>query len=267
MGLLKNMFGGKKVEVDPADLVLPSLIPTKQPGLSLRKAEGTASVTIDIVGESFRAANVAAVATAAQGRSFEIYLVAEPNNQHDKNAVAVYAANVHIGYISKPSNKQWSKWVADAFQREELLWGSAKAVTNTDTSSIGVFGHIMMPMPDSGAKSIEPKKITNSALIKAMEKVITLAASADEPETVAQLRSIAKKSVSASSVVFAHAKWIVESGESPDHDDWDEVLVYCEDLFSASSESVYATDADDIDILGSLTELADKLETMKPSVS
>lgn len=267
MGFFKNVFGSKTIEVDPADLVLPSVIPTSQPGLALKKADCTARVEIDIVGESFRAANVAAVATAAQGQPFDIYLVAEPNNQYDKNAVAVYAANLHIGYIGKPSNKQWSKWVAEAFQRGELLWGSAKAVTKTGTSNTGIFGHIMMPAPETGADNVEPKKLADGALAKAIDKVTSLADSADDPETVAQLRSLSKKAVSAASPLYAHAKWAAETADAQDQDDWDEVLGFCEEIFSDAAETVYATDAADVDILGGLTGLAEKLETMKPSGS
>ena len=129
MGFLKKLFAAKELVVDPADLVLPEVIPTSKQDLSLRKASAGQLVDINIVGESFRLANIEAVAKAAAGKRFEIYLVAELTNQHDKNAIAVYAANLHIGYIGKPANKQWAKWVSEALQRGELLWGTAKAIT------------------------------------------------------------------------------------------------------------------------------------------
>ena len=73
MGFLKRIFGGKEVVVDPAHLTLPEVMPTDK-GTTMRKAPGDQRVDINIVGESFRARNVQAVATAAQGNRFDIYL-------------------------------------------------------------------------------------------------------------------------------------------------------------------------------------------------
>ena len=135
MGLLKSIFGAKKVVIDPADLEIPDDIGTDKPGLTLKKAPIGQPVEIEIVGESFRAANIAAVAQAADGKQFNIYLVPEPTNQYDKNAVAVYAANVVVGYIAKPGNKQWFKWVNQALERKELLWGMGSAVSRQGTDN------------------------------------------------------------------------------------------------------------------------------------
>lgn len=132
MGIIRKLFTQKEVVADPADLLLPNVIPTSILGLSLKKAAGVQNVNISIVGESFRAANVAAVAKAAEGKLFDIYLIAEPTNQHDKNAVAVYAANLHVGYIGKPDSKQWFKWVNEAFQRGELLVELGSAVISEE---------------------------------------------------------------------------------------------------------------------------------------
>ncbi len=106
------------------------------------QAPGNQKVDIDIVGESFRAENVAAVATAAAEKWFDIYLVAEPTNQYDKDAVAVFAGGVQVGYVAKSESKKWSKRVRVAFDRNELVCGNAHAVSATGTNNIGIFGYI-----------------------------------------------------------------------------------------------------------------------------
>jgi|688.fasta_scaffold75562_5 hypothetical protein len=174
MGFLKKLFAAKEIIIDPADLTLPEVISTSKQGLTLRKADAGQLVDINVVGESFRPANIAAVAKAAEGKKFEIYLVAEPTNQHDKNAVAVYAANLHIGYIGKPANKQWAKWVSEALQRGELLWGTAKAITRTGADNTGIFGGIYMPKPSDDSDLIVSLKLSDLALGKAIDKVIAL---------------------------------------------------------------------------------------------
>ncbi len=108
----------------------------------LTRAPGGQKVDIDIVGESFRAENVTAVATAAAGKWFGIYLVADPSNKYDKDAVAVFAAGVQVGYVAKTESKKWSKRVRDAIARNELLCGEVHAVTDGGTSNIGIFGYI-----------------------------------------------------------------------------------------------------------------------------
>ena len=80
MGFFKRLFSEKEIVVDPADLTLPDVIPTDYPEVILKKAAGEQLVDINVVGESFRPRNLAAVAAAAQGNRFDIYLLADPNN-------------------------------------------------------------------------------------------------------------------------------------------------------------------------------------------
>lgn len=143
MGIFKRLFGAKPIVVDPADLTLPEVIPTDKQGIVLKKAPGDQRVDINIVGESFRPQNVAAVAAAAQGKRFDIYLLAEPNNPYDKQAVAVVSANVILGYIAKPANKQWFARVGEAFMQGQLLWGTATIASRPGTTNMGVFGYII----------------------------------------------------------------------------------------------------------------------------
>jgi hypothetical protein len=264
MGFFKKVFASKEIVVDPEDLRLPSEIPTDKLGLTLKKSKGQHQVDIDIVGESFRAANVAAVAKAAEGKRFDIYLLNEPRNQYDKNAVAVMAAGLHVGYIGKPANKQWFKRVNEALAREELLWGTARAVSREGTSNTGIFGSIYMPKVGQDTDALIPRKMTNVALAKAIERSLSLSDSSDEPETVAQLKALCKKAEGVAKPLAAHAKWVEANPEGQDADKWEEVLSACEDIFNNASEAAYASDEVDLDALGGIQELADLVRDMKP---
>lgn len=263
MGFLKKVFGSKELVVDPADLSLPDVIPTDKPGLSVRKASGTKPVPIEIVGESFRPKNVAAVAAAASGNSFDIYLVPEPTNQYDKRAVAVFAANLHIGYIAKPANKQWFKWVNEALEREEVLWGTAKAVSRQGTANTGIFGSIYMPASGREAESLIAQRMTDSSLKKSVEKVIALANASQEPDTIAQLKSLAKKAVAVATPFAAHAKWVLENSEGQDLETWDKIMSACEEVFDSASDAAYAVDADDVDIIGGIESLVESVTDLR----
>lgn len=262
MGFLKNVFGSKEVVVDPADLIIPDVIATNKPGVQFRKAAGIQQVKIDIVGESFRVKNVAAVAMAAAGKSFDIYLIAEPENPHDKKAVAVYAANLHIGYIASPENKQWFKWVAEAKEGSEILWGNARAVSRDGTSNTGIFGHIFMPKVGQDSETIRPLKMTDAALKKAVEKAVALSNSTQYPDTIAQLKSSMKKAVAVATPLAAHCKWVEENQEGQNIESWESISDACEEIFSASLSAPYASDSDEIDVVSLLDDLVEALESL-----
>ena len=257
MGLLKKVFGSKEIVIDPADLFIPDEIATDMPGLSLKKAPAGQLVEIDIVGESFRTANISAVAKAAQGKQFNIYLVPEPTNQFDKKAVAVYAASLHVGYVSKPSNKQWFKWVNEALERKELLWGMGKAVTRQGGTNTGIFGSIYMPRVGREVDELIPQKMTESAIKKAVEKIVSFSNSSVEPETVAQLKSLCKKAVALVSPLAAHAKWVAENPEGQDVSKWSEIMTACDDIFDDYSNAAYASDEMEVDVIGRIEVLAE----------
>lgn len=264
MGFFKNVFGSKEIVVDPEDLTLPDEIPTNQPGLSLKKGAAGTEVEIEIVGESFRAANVAAVAKAAEGKRFDIYLINEPTNQYDKNAVAVFAANLHIGYIGKPANKQWFKWVNEATERKELLWGTARAVSREGAANTGIFGSIYMPKAGQDMGDLIPMQMKDTEIQKAAKKVIAFSNTTQEPETLAKVRSTTKKAVATIAPLAAHAKWVQANPEGQDTSLWDEVADLCDQIYDNASEAAYATDAFDVDALGSVQELAELLHKHFP---
>ena len=263
MGFLKKVFGAKEVLIDPVDLRIPEEVATDKPGLTLKKAPVGQPIDIKIVGESFRAANIAAVAKAAAGKEFDIYIIPEPMNQYDKKAVAVYAANVHVGYIANPDNKQWFKWVNEAIERGELLWGIGRAVSRSGTSNSGIFGSIYMLRVGREADELIAQKLTDSALAKAIEKVISLSNDCIEPDTIAQLKSLAKKAVAVASPFAAHAKWITDNPDGQDVDAWEEIQSICVDIFEAFSEAAYATEDFDLDVVGNIESLTSSVESLQ----
>lgn len=262
MGFFKKVFGAKEVVIDPADLKLPESIGTDKPGLVLRKAAMGQSVDIEIVGESFRAANIAAVAEVAAGSEFDIYLVSEPVNQYDKKAVAVYAANVHVGYIAKPDNKQWFKWVNEALERGELLWGIGRAVSRGGTANTGIFGSIYMPKVGREAEELIAQKLSDTALARGIEKCITLSNDCIEPDTVTQLKSLSKKSLAVATPFAAHAKWVSKNPDGQNVQIWEEIQSVCDDIFDVYSDAAYATDDFDLDVVGNIESLASLVETL-----
>lgn len=257
MGIFKKLLGGKSITVDPADLVLPETVATNQPGRVLKKGSGDLRVDIEIVGESFRADNIAAVSAAAQGSRFDIYLVAEPTNQYDKKAVAVYAANLHVGYIAKPVNRQWFTWVSEALDRDEFLWGSATIVNRKGTSNSGVFGYIYMPRATSGIDAIESREIALPTLKKALARAVKLSETASEPETVTQVKSLSKKAVAVAEPLVAHAKWAIDNAVDTETGKWEDILAVCDSIYSDAERVAYITDAYEIDVTGSIEELAE----------
>lgn len=261
MGIFRRLLGAKPVVVDPADLTLPDVIPTDKSGIILKKGPGNHRVEIDIVGESFRPQNVAAVAAAAQGKRFDIYLLAEPNNPHDKRAVAVVSANVILGYIAKPSNRQWFDRVNEAFAQGQLLWGTATIASRPGSKNTGVFGYIYMPRIGKQMEEIIAQQLTDAALNKAIEKMITLANASVEPDTVSQVRSLAKKASAAAAPLAAHAKWLDAQGQEDEQ--WSSVASLCDSIFEDATHAAYISDAMEIDVVGPIEELAEALAALK----
>ena len=264
MGFLKKVFGAKEVIIDPADLLIPDVVGTDAPGITLKKAPIGQPVEIEIVGESFNAKNIEAISKAAQGKEFNIYLVAEPTNQYDKKAVAVYAATVKVGYIAKPGNTQWFKRVNEALKQKQLLWGTGRAVSRPGTENTGIFGSIYMPKVGRDVDELIPQKMTDVAIKKAVEKVISFANTCVEPETVTQLNSLCKKAMTISSPFAAHAKWVEENNDGQDLEKWNEVMAVCDDIFDDFSDSAYAADEMEVDIVGRIEALAELVREIQP---
>lgn len=56
-----------------------------------------------------------------------VRLVPEPNNRHDKNAIAVYLKDSHVGYVPRPVNEQhYKKLIASSELKADIHGGSFK---------------------------------------------------------------------------------------------------------------------------------------------
>jgi len=265
MGFLDRILGSTKAAFDPQDLVLPDVMTTDIPGKTLKKSSYTQEVEINIVGESFKAKNIAQIAKASEGSRFDIYLIPEPSNPYDKKAVAVYAANLHIGYIAKPANREWLKWVMEEIEKDVCLWGRAKTFQKTGTSNIGVFGYILMPGATKGTEQIISVKLTAGEFSKAFEKIVKLSNSIEEPESVAKMRSAAKSTSALAVPIYAHALALLADVEISQNKKsaLETIASTCEDIISIASESKYCTDPDDIDVTSGIYDLAAELEAFR----
>lgn len=260
-----GIFGKKKASpamlvVEPDDLKLEDQTETDVPGLTLNVPRDGLKVDLVIVGESFKQDVVRAVAQAANGEWFDIYLMPENGNPYDKNAVRVMVGGHHVGYVSKDSAKQWRKAHAAAVERGNLLAGQGKCFSR-DGENYGVFGHVWMPeMAPKKIKEISAREVPIGTLALVRAKLHELEM-ADEPASVAKLKMLTKQAVKACEPLKQHCSWINEN--SP-HDDvseaWAEVDDRLSDLDSALDEATYADDPEDVDILGLIGEVYAALE-------
>jgi hypothetical protein len=65
-----------------------------------------------VVGTHFRPSEAKVIANALSNGD-EVTLLPEPENPYDPMAVAVYADDVHIGYLARANNYQVSDWLQD----------------------------------------------------------------------------------------------------------------------------------------------------------
>lgn len=235
-------------------------------GLNPRVTNRDGKNNIDIVGESYRQGNIRQVQQHYGDKWFQIYLVNEPENRFDKNAVAVFVGNARVGYLAKDQAKVWSKLVRDAQESGQLIVGEAHCVTNSGAGSSsmwGVFGYIWfgnMIAPD--LSTVEPKKLTPAALDKAVTKIREMVEDFDYPETAGASRSLGRKVGKAVLPVYQHAMWMAENlDDETKCDQWNEVVSECESVFDECEADVYNTGEDvDASIDGVLEDLLDRLE-------
>jgi sugar/nucleoside kinase (ribokinase family) len=118
-----------------------------------------------------------------------------------------------------------------------------------------------MPRVGKQMDEIIAQQLTDTALAKAIEKMVALANASVEPDTVAQVRSLAKKASAAAAPLAAHAKWVEEHDEA--NEQWSEVLPLCDSIFEDATHAAYITDAMEIDIVGPLEALAEALAALR----
>jgi hypothetical protein len=260
-----GLFGKKKssraiLVVEPDELKLEDQVETDVPGLTLTVPRDGLKVDLVIVGESFKQDIVKAVSLAANGEWFDIYLMPESGNPYDKNAVRVMVGAHHVGYVSKESAKQWRKAHAAALEKGNLLAGQGKCISQ-DGQNYGVFGHIWIPeVAPKKAKEISAREVPLGTLALVRAKLHELEM-AEDPASVAKLRSLTKQAVKACEPLKQHCSWINENSPHDDVSDaWAEVDDCVSSLDSALIEATYADDPEDVDILNDITNVYAALE-------
>lgn len=257
MGDFMGLFSRKKRGpfISPEDLRLPDEVETDVRGLVLRKGPAGVEVEIEIVGESYCQDEVRAVVAVAEGGSFDLYLLPDPKNPYDRNAVRVMVGNLHVGFLPRDAAKVWQKRCKDAMERRELIWGEGRAVSRTG-EMWGIFGSVWMPPVSSPSDELEPAELDTAGLERA-RKSIQKVADGPEPDTLAQLKSFAKRAAKASAPLHAHAMWLNITGSLSEK--WEEVMHSAESVIDLVAEAEYATDPYEVDVMSPLQDLIDAL--------
>ena len=86
----------------------PPVIPAASFSFSIG-AKPLFTLTTVIVGSKFIRGAVAALETIAEGSPLR--LMADPENKYDKNAVAVYLGEIHLGFIPRQANAPLSEFL------------------------------------------------------------------------------------------------------------------------------------------------------------
>jgi hypothetical protein len=247
----------KSPQIAPEDLRLPQQLETDVPGLVLTKGPTGQRVDIEVVGESFRQDSVRAVAQVADGSQFDLYLLPDPNNPHDRNAVRVMVGNLHVGFLRRDAAKVWKKRCQEAMGRGELIWGEGRAASRTG-EMWGIFGFVWMPAVSSPSADVTAKELNPAGMGKALtalEKLID----GGEPETLSQLKSLVKKATKAVMPLYSHTLWLTDTGALAPQ--WEDIKGLTEDVFALVSEAEYADDPNAIDVTSVLEDILELLKT------
>lgn len=246
----------RRPEILPEDLRLPETLETDVPGVVLQKAAGGQRVDIEIVGESFRQDAVRAVAQAAEGSDFDLYLLPDPNNPHDRNAVRVMVGNLHVGFLPRDAAKVWQRRCQEAINRGELIWGEGRAVSRTG-EMWGIFGFVWMPSVANPSAEAKPKELDWAKIQKAQDVLGPLIDGGD-PETLSQLKSLVKKASKAVMPLYGHTLWLEEQDSLSQ--EWEDIQGLAQDVFELVSEAEYADDPDDFDVTSVLEDIVSLLQ-------
>jgi hypothetical protein len=121
-----------------------------------------------------------------------------------------------------------------------------------------------MPRVTSGIDAVEPREIALPALKKALVRAVKLSETASEPDTVTQAKSLSKKAVAVAEPLVAHAKWAIENAAETDTSKWEDIVAVCDSIYSDAEQVLYITDAHEIDVMGSIEELAELAGEFEP---
>jgi HIRAN domain len=144
---------GKKQKAEPRDVLMPG------------------GDTVDIVGESHYQAQLESVAGGKGEESCELekfaYLVREPDNPYDRNAVAVYIDGGIVGYLSRDDAKEygrlidqmWANFACHAVCRARITGGwrrfGSDGATVVDEGHFGVKLALAAPEDLLGANDMK----------------------------------------------------------------------------------------------------------------
>ncbi len=181
-----------------SELSLESLQPPIREGWT---ASAGPLIEIQIVGESNYQKHIVAISELVGRDKFAIYLVPEPSNKYDKNAVAVFAGGACIGYIRRDSAAYWQQKVLEGHQRQELLVGTA-VVRSASGHMYGVFGDIHHPLNPALLASIEPARLTPAKIKRAIGSLED--AFVADPQTTSQRKSQVNKALKVATALYAH---------------------------------------------------------------
>lgn len=127
------MFGKKKTQatVSEDDLVVPDVVELDTIMLTpcdILIDDFFEPTFVKVVGESFQQEVLEQIGRLTKSKTFEIWLMPEPRNRHDRNAVKVMAGRHQIGYLAKDQAKIWSKRVNQLWANGLFLHGEAWGV-------------------------------------------------------------------------------------------------------------------------------------------
>ncbi len=247
----------KQPQINPEDLRLPEQLETDVPGVVLSKGPTGQRVEIEIVGESFRQDAVRAVAKVADGAPFDLYLLPDPSNPHDRNAVRVMVGNLHVGFLPRDAAKVWKRRCQEAMERRELIWGEGRAASRTG-EIWGIFGFVWMPTVANPSADAMAKELNSAGMGKALtalEKLID----GGEPETLSQLKSLVKRATKAVMPLYSHTLWLADTNALTPQ--WEDIKGLTEDVFDLVSEAEYADSPDAIDVTSVLEDILELLKT------
>jgi hypothetical protein len=234
-------------------------VETDVAGLALTKGPTCQRVEIEVVSESFRQDAVRAVAKVAGGSPFDLYLLPDPNNPHDRphdrNAVRVMVGNLHVGFPPRDAAKVWKKRCQGAMERRELIWGESRAASRTG-EMWGIFRFAWMPAVTSPSAVVTARELKSAGIKKDQAALQTLIDGGD-PETLSQLNSLVKKATKAVMPLYSHTLWLADASALTPQ--WEDIKGLAGAVFDLVSEAECEDEPDTTDVTSILEDILELL--------
>lgn len=244
---------------DASGLVLPDVIATDVPGLTLRKGPTGHRVPLEIVVGPQHQWQIEAIAEVVDTEPFDIYLVPEDDSHFGAQAVVVMAANLPIGYVAPAASAVVRGWHAEALERGELLWGAAWLPPGDD-EVLRISGYVWMAARPDPTLDIRPLPLDVRTIERAAQAIARIAAS-PRPATVTAARQMATQMLTPSLTVLAHVRWLASQGPVPP--EWMAVEAALQQVFIDARTATYLTDLQAIDLNATAHLLADTLDALR----